>query len=170
MLVSNISTGAPTLPMIQVALDSHLNLNNVTYQRSTAPFFNVLASSGNIKYFTAKDLTLPTFFLKFEQTTNATLSNWVLYRITVVLLIPITFSDAYIHSIENMDFNDAFATFFYVLRSRINSINNMVAVNTKAGPLLIQNSQIGMLSNSRFENNGWTYPLIAAVYSQDSKI
>lgn len=169
MLVSNITTGTASSPLIQVSLDSHLYLNNTTYEKSTTPLFNVLASTGNIRYLTVKDTTIPTYLLKFEQTTNATLSNWVLHRIAVTLAIPVVFSDAYIHSIENMDFNDAYLIFFQILRSRVNLMRNITILNSKAGPLYIQYSQIGLITNSRFENSGWTLASIAAIYAQNCK-
>lgn len=170
MLVSNITTGTPTFPLIQVSLDSHLYLNSTNYEKSTTPLFNVLASTGDIRFLTIKDITVPTYLLKFEQTTNATLSNWVLYKIAATLAIPIIFTDAYIHSIENMDFNDAYLIFFQILRSRVNLMRNMTILNSKAGPLYIQYSQIGLITNSRIENSGWTLASIAALYAQNSKI
>ena len=99
----NISSKNPDLPMIQVSLDSVMNLNNVTYDTWTAPLFNILSSSINIMSLTLNNTKVTNYVLKFEQTTNATI-NYLTVKSPTSSMNNIMFSNAYIDSISNSYF------------------------------------------------------------------
>ena len=119
MKVNNVSTSTVTLPLIKLSLDSHLYLNGTTLTATSAPFLNLLASTGDINFLTAINFQTTNYLMKFEQTTNATLADWTLKNLTVMTLIPIVFTDANIHSIRRMNLDTTYAIFFHFLRSRI---------------------------------------------------
>lgn len=161
--ISDISTAIPTEPMIRASLDSHLYMNNTSYSDSQTPFLNVLASSSEINYLTALDFSGVNYFIRFEQTTNATLEDWNIKNLSVSFLIPMLISDSYIHSMKRMQFDTAYAIFFQISKSTVNLMQDSVIKNSVAGPFYIFDSNINMVDNCTFQANGLTLPLIAAV-------
>ena len=99
----NISSKNPDLPMIQVSLDSNMNLNNVTYDTWSVPLFNILSSSTTIALLTLNNTKVTNYLIKFEQTTNATINGLNVIS-TSSSLGNIVFTGAYIDSISNSYF------------------------------------------------------------------
>ena len=165
MNMINMTTKVSTLPIIQTSLDGYFYMNNTIYTSSSAPLFNLLASSGYIGHLDLQNYSSLTFVIKFEQTTNATLEDWTLKNITITLSVPVFFSDAYIHSIRRMNFDTASLVFFQITKTRIGLMDSMVVQNSRTGPFYFVSSQIDMISNSEFKNNGAVFQIIGTINS-----
>ena len=164
----NISSKNPDLPMIQVSLDSIMNLFNVTYDTWTAPLFNVLSSSANIMILTLNNTKVTNYLLKFEQTTNATI-NYLTVLSPSSTMNNIMFLGAYIDSISNSYFLSWTYIWVIMQNSRIRQMSKITVANAILTGFEFINAQIDMINSSNFMYNGVIYKLFGPIISLNCK-
>jgi len=62
-----------------------------------------------------------------------------------------------------MNFDTASLVFFQITKTRIGLMDSMVVQNSRTGPFYFVSSQIDMISNSEFKNNGAAVQIIGTI-------
>ena len=169
MFLSNISTFSLTTAFIQAALESNLIMDSNVYINSSAPLLTLIRSEWAITNLNSSNIEAFSHFVKFHQVTNATLSNWILNTVSVLSLFANSFTDSYVHSITNLNFNAVNWVAFYLVKTQIYQMDKLVISNWSTSVMLSITSQIAMITNSKFDSWGYLFGFFGALFLIDSK-
>ena len=164
MILSNITTASFTNPFIQAALESNLLMDSNVYINSGAPLLTLIGSAWTITNLNSSNMNIFSHFVKFQQVTNATLSNWILNNVSVGTIFANTFTDSYVYSMTSLNFNAVNWVAFYIIRTQIYLMDNLVFFNGTSNAISLEASQIAMMSNTKFDTWGYSFPFVGILY------
>ena len=169
MMMNNVSTISLTYPFIQVALGSDLLMDSVNYINSGTPLLTLIGSSWTISNLNSSNLDIYSHFVILQQATNATFYNWNLLNISIVFAWANMFTDSYISSMVNLNFNAVNWIPFWTKNSQINLIDSMIIRNSMLTAFFFVKSNITMMSNTTIDTCGTSYLFYGTLYSENCK-
>ena len=159
-------------PLIKVAFESNLNINNLHYYSSQVPFLstysaNVTANNVLFEDCNSTDTNPP---LSFDQSEKLMFTNWTINKVNAsnsdyILKV----SNSYLEG-NKIVFMNLKQTPGYFINDKISQVIELKVSNCSRG-LIIENSEFSLLSKSSFSNSGSTNITNGgAVYIHNSNI